>query len=478
MRSAAALFALLLALPLAFFASFSAQAQNLQNPQSKPQASPLAPAHSLSSPLGDLLNKANGLINSKRSEEAFKLLKASEESYAGSIDFDYVLGLAANDAQQPGQAILALERVLLAKPDFLQARAELARAYALAKETENAKREFESLSEQPIPPEVKRTISQYLNALQGKADNKKLANATHQSNSPNTKTSLIFESFVGRDSNVNFGTALDQWVLAGGLTVIPQGNSKPQKSWVFGANLGASWLIPISGDIELTAGGQVGMRSQASAHTLDPVNAEVFAGVTKKVKKHTLSSGIQLQQLWLDGSPFRDALGVFAQWQSPSDGRVQWGAYAQRHQFDYPSQTIRNANRSTIGLTLAGLTGTKNSVVLIGSIYGGKEQSTESADYLSFEFLGLRTATTKHFSPSFRASLVGSYEKRSFKAIDAPLFSDLRVDQQIDLRAALEIDVSKSWQISPQIIATRNRSTLGPNDYKRTQALLYARYRF
>jgi hypothetical protein len=289
---------------------------------------------------------------------------------------------------------------------------------------------------------------------------------------------LSFESFIGRDSNVNFGTALDQWVLAGGLTVIPQGDSKPKKSWVYGANLGATWLIPISGDIELTAGGQVGMRSQASAHTLDPVNAEVFAGVTKKVNKHTLSSGIQLQQLWLDGSPFRDALGVFAQWQSPADGRVQWGAYAQRHHFEYPSQIIRNANRSTLGLTLAGLTGHKNSVVLIGSVYGGQEQSTQNADYLSFEFVGLRTAATKNFSPAFRASLVGSYEKRSFKAIDAPLFSTLRVDQQLDFRAALEIDLSKDWQISPQIIATRNHSTLGPNDYKRTQALLYARYRF
>jgi outer membrane protein len=467
MRCTPALFVCVLAL----FTSCPAQAQVEQSRLSA-QVVPL-----LSSPLGDLIAKAQALISTKRGLEAFKLLKASEDSYAGSVDFDYVLGLAANDAQQPGQAILALERVLLAKPDFLQARAELARAYALAKETENAKREFESIRGQPIPAEVKRTIDQYLNALntKSKADQALLADADTLKK---VKANLNFESFIGQDSNVNFGTALDQWVLAGGLTVIPQGSSKPKKSWVYGANLGATWLIPISGDIELTAGGQVGMRSQASAHTLDPVNAEVFAGVTKKVNKHTLSSGIQLQQLWLDGSPFRDALGVFAQWQSPADGRVQWGAYAQRNHFEYPSQIIRNANRSTLGLSLAGLTGDKNSVVLIGSVYGGQEQSTQNADYLSFEFVGLRTAATKNFSPAFRASLVGSYEKRSFKAIDAPLFSTLRVDQQLDFRAALEIDLSKEWQISPQIIATRNHSTLGPNDYKRTQALLFARYRF
>jgi outer membrane protein len=465
---------LLLSIWLVCFASYSVQAQTAQD---RPSAERLNSPQG-NSPLGNLIARAQTLIDTKQASEAFKLLKASEDSYAGSVEFDYVLGLAANDAQQPGQAILALERVLLAKPDFLQARAELARAYALAQETENAKREFEALREQPIPPEVKRTIALYLNALNGKSTDGKASNATDQKASQEIKTNLNFESFIGHDSNVNFGTALDQWVLAGGLTVIPQGSSKPKKSWVYGANLGATWLIPISGDIELTAGGQVGMRSQASAHTLDPVNAEIFAGVTKKVNKHTLSSGIQLQQLWLDGHPFRDALGIFAQWQSPADGRVQWGAYVQRHHFDYQSQTIRNANRSTLGLTLAGLAGNKNSVVLIGSVYGGQEQSTQSADFLSFEFVGLRTAATKNFSPAFRASLVGSYEKRSFKAIDAPLFSVLRVDQQMDFRAALEIDLSKDWQLSPQIIATRNQSTLGPNDYKRTQALLFARYRF
>jgi outer membrane protein len=459
---------------LALLTSISAPAQNIQGQQNQngPQRS-----LSLSSPLGDLIAQAQTLISAKRSVEALKLLKAAEDSYAGSVDFDYVLGIAANDAQQPGQAILALERVLLAKPEFLQARAELARAYLLAKENENARREFEALTLQPIPPEVKRTIAQYLSALNSSANETKTSDS-NQNQARQTKTNFNFETFVGRDSNVNFGTALDQWVLAGGLTVIPQGNSKPKKSWVSGANLGATWLIPISGNIELTAGGQVGMRSQASAHTLDPVNAEVFAGVTTKVKKHTLSSGIQLQQLWLDGNPFRNALGVFAQWQSPADGRVQWGAYLQRHQFEYPSQAIRNAHRSTVGLTIAGLTGDKNSVVLIGSVYGGQEQSTQNADYLSFEFAGLRSAATKHFSPTFRASLVGSYEKRSFKALDAPLFSTLRVDQQIDIRAALDIDLSKDWQLSPQIIATRNQSTLGPNDYKRTQALLFARYRF
>ncbi len=435
--------------------------------------------------LTDLLARAKTLLDrdkdkpqKRNAEDAFNLLKAAEGTYAGNVDFDYLLGQAANDAMQPGQAILAFERVLLFKPDFLQARAELARAYALAKERDNAQREFEAIKTQAIPPEVRRTIDRYLNALKDDGVATRSSKGTTTSKNQGTKRNLSFETFAGFDNNVNFGTALDQWVLAGGLTVTPQASSKPRKSSVFGANLAGNWLIPLGGDYELTAGGQLGMRSQSTAHTLDPVNAEVFAGVTKKVNKHQVSTGLQLQHLLLDGSPFRDALGVFAQWQSPADGRIQMGAYAQQHQFTYSSQSIRNADRSTVGLTFAGLLDSKSSSVLVGSVYGGKESSQKSIDYLSFTFVGARAALTTHFTPAFRGSLVGSFEKRIFQGIEAPLFSDFRVDKQLDLRLAVEYDLSKNWQVSPQIISTRNQSTLGPNDYKRTQALLFARYRF
>jgi outer membrane protein len=419
--------------------------------------------------------------NNRGAKQAFLLLKASEDVHAGNVDFDYLLGQAANDAMQPGQAILALERVLLVKPDFLQARAELARAYALAKERDNAQREFETLKTQAIPPDVRQTIDRYLSALKDdgattRQNSSQMGSAGLKNNE--IKRNLSFETFTGFDNNVNFGTALDQWVLAGGLTVTPQAASRPRKSAVFGANLAGNWLIPLGGNLELTAGGQLGMRSQSTAHTLDPVNAEVFAGVTQKVNKHLVSAGLQIQHLLLDGSPFRDALGIFAQWQSPSEGRVQMGAYAQQHQFTYSNQSIRNADRSTIGLTFAGLLDSRSSSVLVGSLYGGKEISQKSIDYLSFGFVGARAALTTNFSPAFRGSLVGSFEKRSFKGVEAPLFADLRLDRQLDLRAALEYDLSKNWQLSPQIISTRNHSTLGPNDYKRTQALLFARYRF
>ena len=54
----------------------------------------------------------------------------------------------------------------------------------------------------------------------------------------------------------------------------------------------------------------------------------------------------------------------------------------------------------------------------------------------------------------------------------------MRVARQHDLRAGLEHDASRALTIAPAIAWTRNASTVAPNDFRRTQAFVYARYRF
>jgi hypothetical protein len=46
------------------------------------------------------------------------------------------------------------------------------------------------------------------------------------------------------------------------------------------------------------------------------------------------------------------------------------------------------------------------------------------------------------------------------------------------LRIGAERPVSTDWSVAPAITFTRNRSTLDPNDFRRTQAGVTLRYRF
>ncbi|MCZ7561309.1 MAG: hypothetical protein M5U30_15685 [Burkholderiaceae bacterium] len=140
----------------------------------QPQSQPPSPAPTVAAspggvdaqalhpaPLSQLLATARSLIDGGRADVAFRTLEARVADYAGDPDFDYLLGLAALDSGRPGQAVIALERVLMVRPGFLQARAEIARAYFALRERENARREFETVAAQRIPEDARRIIGRY-----------------------------------------------------------------------------------------------------------------------------------------------------------------------------------------------------------------------------------------------------------------------------------------------------------------------------
>src|SRR3990167_10668809 len=83
-----------------------------------------------------------GFGQEKEAEARYAALAAQERQKAGDPAFDYALGLAASDAGYYGEAIVALQRVLARQPDNAPARAELARAYALAGDIDTARSQF------------------------------------------------------------------------------------------------------------------------------------------------------------------------------------------------------------------------------------------------------------------------------------------------------------------------------------------------
>ncbi|RPH60942.1 MAG: hypothetical protein EHM83_13735, partial [Burkholderiales bacterium] len=135
-------------------------------PREAVQADPAAASRGApGAPLSRLLAEARRLIATGQADSAFGALDARVADYAGDPEFDYLLGLSALDSGRPGQAVMALERVLMVRPDFLQARAEIARAYFAIRERENARREFETVAAQRIPDEARRVIGRYLDAI-------------------------------------------------------------------------------------------------------------------------------------------------------------------------------------------------------------------------------------------------------------------------------------------------------------------------
>ena len=116
--------------------------------------------------LGDALtDRAGALLKRGDAKAAYELLLPLESQRAGDPEFDYLLGIAALDAGDPERAVFALERVLALQPNNHVARAEIARAYYVMGEREQARREFETVRAQAIPAEAKATVDRFLSAI-------------------------------------------------------------------------------------------------------------------------------------------------------------------------------------------------------------------------------------------------------------------------------------------------------------------------
>ncbi|HPU52288.1 MAG TPA: surface lipoprotein assembly modifier [Burkholderiaceae bacterium] len=416
-------------------------------------------------PLGPLLQEARSAVEKGRAAGVLELLEQQAQWYAGTPEFDYLLGLAALDAGKAGAAILALERVLAAQPSHLQARAEIGRAYLAAREPEAARRQFEAVVSQPIPPEVRRVIDAYLSGL-SRADT-----------SSRSQTSGFVEIALGWDSNVNLGSASSQWLLAGGISVVPERVSQPHASAQSTVNGGFSWLVPIGGAWQWIGGAQVSHRANPAAHTLDASTLDLNTGLGWRSDCHTANMLAQYQHLRIAQDSFRDAAGLLVQWRCDVSSRVQLGLYAQSADFSFARQPVRDARRTQGGMTGAVVLPLPAEAVLVGTAYAGHESPQAEVEQLRYRFQGVRVALNLAPGGNWRWSATASWESRQYAGAE-PLFEQTRNDRQWEAGLSGERVIDRHWSLIPQVSTLRNRSNLAPNDFRRSQAQLALRYRF
>jgi hypothetical protein len=127
----------------------------------------LAPALAVSQPAGQtVLDEARQLIAANRAAEAYRLLAGHEARLAGQPLYDYLYGVAALDAGHGGDAVTALERLLVSDPSSASARLELGRAYYETGDRAAAERQFRALLAANPPPSIRDTATAYLSAME------------------------------------------------------------------------------------------------------------------------------------------------------------------------------------------------------------------------------------------------------------------------------------------------------------------------
>lgn len=413
----------------------------------------------------ELTESATRLLEQRRAREAYQLLLPQESARAGDIEFDYLLGIAANDAGEPERAVFALERVLALQPGNHLARAEIARAYLALGERDAARREFETVRSQSIPEPAKANIERFLAAIRA---------------AETTRVEGFIELGIGYDSNVNAATSSSQIALpALGGIIATLDPAFTKRGDAFGAVAGGINVTHKLTDLwALVGNAGAAARVHPEENRFDQITLDASLGARWSRGKNAVTLGGQLQSFELDYERYRETTGLVAQWQHSYDERRQGSLFGQYSQLRYPAQSIRDADREVLGVAYGRAFSVRYAPVVFGSAYFGRERELASGvPHLGHELWGIRLGGQLRLGNGWGVLGSAAYEERRYGGPE-PVFLDTRKDRQSDLSAGVTYLLRANITVLAQLAHTDNRSNVPLNKFDRTGATVSLRFNF
>lgn len=397
-------------------------------------------------------------------EPSFEALEAQVSERAGDPAFDYQLGIAAIDAGRFGDAIIALQRVLAVQPDNAAARAELARAYALAGDIDTAREQFATVVEDPsLPDPVRQRFTGFVRQF-----DKQIAGG-------GSDISGFVDARVGYDDNINTATAQDTIVIplfsflgAGQLGAAAQA----QEDEYYEITAGISGVTSIGRQDRLFASALGNWRDNFDSSAFDQAALTAAAGYAHTFgNRDVISLSGQAQRFWLDTDGFRSSIGAIAQYTKPLTKGRALTVSAQLNRLNFDNDPLRDADRFAAGIGFVAKSFAIN-------LSGGKEETRRQAgDAQSFGFVSANIGA--ELPVSERVAVVGgaAFDIRRHDAAD-PLFLTKRNDERLDLRAGVKVAVLDQLFLQPTASFTRNWSNIPLFDFERWTVSVGARFEF
>ena len=409
----------------------------------------------------DVLIQAKRNLDGGDPQAAYSLLIPLQSERAGDPNYDFLLGSAALGIGKNTEAVFALERVLALRPDSAPARTLIARAYFNLKETETAKREFENVRKQEVPPEVALTIDRFLDAIARIEDAQRVTIRGY------------VEAGIGHDSNVNSATSDSQVAvpaLAGQIfTLSPSSREQADTFISFGGGVGIR--APLTKSFSLFGGVAYSNKTNVEESDFSTYYYDANFGASYKTQRNTFTLVAQSNNFYVDNpqlysDAYRNAYGGTAQWKYDFNARSQVSAFAQYTELRYPSQSVRNAKRYVGGLGFAHAFKAGGPIVYYGAYGGAEEEDNEPFPQFGHDLYGVRIGAQQFISEKYAVFLNLSGERREYHGQD-PFFLTVREDDQYNASAGVYFVPRKSLRITPQVTWTQNTSNISINEFDR-----------
>jgi tetratricopeptide (TPR) repeat protein len=413
----------------------------------------------------DVLDDAERLIRGNDARRAYELLDPLEFERAGDPRFDYLLGVAALAAGQPGRATLAFERVLAVDARHGAARLDLGRAWFALGDMERARAEFDAVMAMNPPPAARATIDQYLAAIAARADK------------PGTAVTGFLEAGFGSDSNVNAATeqSLVYLPFFGLNAVLDPASVETADSY---AQLGAGVNLTrhLGGESSLFGVLDGQARRHQDAELFDSEAFSVRFGYSRGHDAPRRATLFVQEYDRNDGQDYRLA-GLLGEWYRKLGVRTRVHYFGQYAQLRYGQSLYEVNDYDQLVLGAGLLHATSLKTLFAGSLFAGGEQAVNHRADGDKAILGLRLGAQRVFGAATTGYVNAGYQDGGYRETNL-IFDTKRKDRVFDVNAGLDWRVTQHWVLRPRVVYVRQASNIVIYEYDRLDVSLLLRRDF
>jgi outer membrane protein len=404
-----------------------------------------------------LLRDTDELIKNGKPAEAYVLLEAFEFQLSGAERFDYLLGIAALDSGKPDKATIAFERVLMANPNFVGARLEMARAYYQLGDMLRAKTEFETVLQQNPPEGARVTIRKYLDAIAAREPGK------------DTLITGYASATVGRDTNVNNSTDQSQIYIPSYTVVatLSPTNVKTADNY-YGVASGSEVVHRLNPNWGMYLGADLFQHSYFNQTSFDSLGVDGRAGVMYGDEADRFRAGMLGGTDTLGGSRYLNTGGINAAWGHTLSPSNQLNFFGQYLQYRYANVSLQpdDFNQQAVGTGWVHVLADGKSM-LSGSVYYGTETDVGGRVDGGKHFGGLRIGGQAAYSDRTVLFANADLQAGDYSKVN-PYFLSQRDDRLYDLALGADWHWDKLWTMRPHLSYARNNSNIVIYSYNRT----------
>lgn len=413
------------------------------------------------------LAQAQALLAEGRAEDAFNLLLPFEDTWAGHLQYDYLLARSALESGRPSLASFIYERILAVEPNYVGVRLENGRAYLELGNYARAKQEIETvLRFENLPPDLRQTAEQYARiAEQGLEGQRTFFNG-------------FAEYGFGYDDNINAALTEQLLFLPIGIFLAIPPPDRPQEDFYNAFNASGELIYALGERWSVFGALDYRGRFYLSETRFNNSDLEGRVGFGRASGSHNVRISGRYNRFIIDDSSLRDIWGTTLDWLYAVNANNQLDFTASYGQYRFLESENAAFDFDAYGVGIGWNRGFAGGRALAGfRLSGGYEDDVrdrlDGNKWLWGASVTGQTTLTNQLGFFAFFSIQQSYYDR----VNA-LFLTEREDTFYTISSGITWNFAQGFSLRPQVNWSKNDSNVALSEFERTDLSLNLRWDF